>query len=239
MREQLDWLARNVHEWPVGDYQNWCYVGHGYRDLVFVARADSVGLASTDRERVTRQQWLDRRAELQNKPSWMELPTEARYLCQERNGEWGAWVDKPTHDGGLWSADEPLSGFNITNASKYRGEVLGDWRNTLERRPVEAFHEGGYVPEYPTELATCAVIGEHPLSRADALRWTVENVETWHKAPLGNWPAPLGWSWEQAARAKRRAHLIEEIIIHNPCVSDEECLAAVDQIMRLQDAETH
>lgn len=40
---------------------------------------------------------------------------------------------------------------------------------------------------------------------------------------------------KQAARAKRRAHLIEEIIIHNPCVSDEECLAAVEQIMRLQD----
>ena len=44
---------------------------------------------------------------------------------------------------------------------------------------------------------------------------------------------------KQAARAKRRAHLIEEIIIHNPCVTDEECLAAVEQIMRLQDAETH
>lgn len=41
---------------------------------------------------------------------------------------------------------------------------------------------------------------------------------------------------EQSARAKRRAHLIEEIIIHNPCVTDEECLAAVEQIMRLQDA---
>jgi hypothetical protein len=42
---------------------------------------------------------------------------------------------------------------------------------------------------------------------------------------------------KQAARAKRRAHLIEEIIIHNPCVTDEECLAAVEQIMRLQDAQ--
>lgn len=41
---------------------------------------------------------------------------------------------------------------------------------------------------------------------------------------------------KRAARAKRRAHLIEEIIIHNPCVTDEECLAAVEQIMRLQDA---
>ena len=39
------------------------------------------------------------------------------------------------------------------------------------------------------------------------------------------------------AIAKRRAHLIEEIIIHNPCVTDEECLAAVEQIMRLQDAQ--
>jgi hypothetical protein len=41
----------------------------------------------------------------------------------------------------------------------------------------------------------------------------------------------------EQARAKRRAHLIEEIIIHNPCVTDEECLAAVEQIMRLQDAQ--
>lgn len=40
---------------------------------------------------------------------------------------------------------------------------------------------------------------------------------------------------KQAARAKRRTHLIEEIITHNPCVTDEECLAAVEQIMRLQD----
>ena len=22
----LDWLARNVHEWPAGDHQPWCYV---------------------------------------------------------------------------------------------------------------------------------------------------------------------------------------------------------------------
>lgn len=62
----LDWLARNVHEWPTET------------DFVFVGTGISHGnmgwypadYCFSKSSLVTKQQWLTRRAELQNKPSW-------------------------------------------------------------------------------------------------------------------------------------------------------------------------
>lgn len=66
-QEDLDWLARNEHKWPGGDHQPWCYVywkgGH---------RAVSGNCITVIQPcvQIEKADWLARRAELQNKPSW-------------------------------------------------------------------------------------------------------------------------------------------------------------------------
>ena len=64
----LDWLARNVHVWPAGDHQPWCYVYMAHGGVMKAAGnfLDAVAKPTM----ITIDQWLSRRAELQNKPSW-------------------------------------------------------------------------------------------------------------------------------------------------------------------------
>ena len=64
----LDWLARNVHVWPAGDHQPWCYVYMAHGGVMKAAGnfLDAVAKPTM----ITIDQWLARRAELQNKPSW-------------------------------------------------------------------------------------------------------------------------------------------------------------------------
>lgn len=61
----LDWLARNVHEWPINAE---FAVRPGMGEVLFYEHHYS-HLAQ-----VSRDQWLARRAELQNKPSWEGAP---------------------------------------------------------------------------------------------------------------------------------------------------------------------
>lgn len=138
----LDWLARNVHVWPAGDHQPWCYVYMAYGGVMKAAGNFLDAVANP--AMVTKQQWLARRAELQNKPSWAEVPAEAEYMTQNSNGAWGCWNDKPAlvkeKDGSgdtveYWGGNKPLFSFN--RANKRIGEVLGDWRDTLEKRPEQ------------------------------------------------------------------------------------------------------
>lgn len=78
----------------------------------------------------TKAEYLARRAELQSKPSWKEAPAWAEWLAQDKHGDW--W----------WHKQNPEiteDGFDSTCAKESNtGEVLGDWRDTLERRPEPA-----------------------------------------------------------------------------------------------------
>lgn len=121
----LDWLARNVHMWVPNELlrmkpcdngngkfrASWCYSGDGG---------------------FTKDQWLTRRAELQNKPSWEDAPDWAVCIVQDRLGNWYFCSDTPNNDGGEWS-DEYVRKSLIVNG----GVVLGDWRDTLEKRPEQ------------------------------------------------------------------------------------------------------
>jgi len=125
-KTDLDWLARNVHAWVPNELlrmkpcdngngtfrASWCYSGDGG---------------------FTKDQWLARRAELQNKPSWRGAPEWAEWLAQDDSGEWYWYAAKPTHPGmkSWW----PTPGDK--NAQCGKGEVLGDWRDTLKKRPEE------------------------------------------------------------------------------------------------------
>jgi len=113
----LDWLARNVHAWPVDakfavrpGMGEVLFYEHHYPHLV----------------QFSRDQWLARRAELQNKPSWEDAPEWADWLAQDDDKEWKYLGKNPMKYVDGWAADK------IKAARS--GEVLGDWRDTLEKR---------------------------------------------------------------------------------------------------------
>lgn len=127
----LDWLARNVHVWPAGDHQPWCYV---YWKGGLRAVSGNCITVIQPCVRVEMSEWIARRAELQNKPT--EWPKRANWLAQHEDGEWAFYSDSadnpPQHrpDGNWYSDDVAVKCF-------HSGEVLGDWRDTLEKRPEE------------------------------------------------------------------------------------------------------
>ena len=118
----LDWLARNVHEWSHnGDLvaYKWC----GYAHFVFQNQPTPQGF-----ETFTRDQWLARHAELQNKPSWEDAPEWAEWLAQDEDGEWKWLAGLPGKYVDGWTA--------VKIKGHCKGLALGDWRDTLEKRPA-------------------------------------------------------------------------------------------------------
>ena len=83
---------------------------------------------------VTKDQWLARRAELQNKPSWGAVPSHANWLAQDAAGSWLWHSSEPECRNGGWIG-------STTRGYAAKGCVLGDWRNTLEKRPEQAEFE--------------------------------------------------------------------------------------------------
>lgn len=130
MINELTWLARHVHAFEGG--KNFITVSG---DLYFYRDKPPHGIS------FSRDEWLARRAELQNKPSWNDAPEWAQWLGQIGSGhwEWYGGAEAPSeHDSGdcwLHKAGGKFSGVG--------GEVLGDWRDTLERRPTGGVKERG------------------------------------------------------------------------------------------------
>lgn len=122
----LDWLARNVHVWD----DKYDFVSRWHNGAVVWAVYPN-GAAMYHKS-----EWLARRAELQNKPSFADHPN-AKCFVQCKDGKWfkntetsyvysvdsGDWMERITHSG--W-------------VEICQGEVLGDWRDTLEKRPEQA-----------------------------------------------------------------------------------------------------
>lgn len=124
----LDWLARNVHKWPAGDHQPWCYVYMTYGGVMKAAGNFLDAVANP--AMITIDQWLTRRAELQNKPSWGLSGSWSEYLAQDMDGEWKWLGENPSLGDDHWTADELRS--------QCKGVVIGNWYDTLEKRPEQA-----------------------------------------------------------------------------------------------------
>ena len=122
----LDWLARNVHVWREG--ANYVCVNHTDGGHVFHEHNRNCAIW------FTKDQWLSRRAELQKKPSWAHAPEWAVYMAQSPNGHWEFFAVKPRAEG-WWR--HPIGERSSANNASIRGAILGDWRDTLEKRPEQ------------------------------------------------------------------------------------------------------
>lgn len=120
----LDWLARNVHVWLEG--ANYVCVNHTDGGHVFHEHNRNCAIW------FTKDQWLARRAELQNKPSWSKAEEWAGWLAQDSYGCWGFFQKKPLMHALSWIA---RSGYYQIHSPG--NSLLGDWRDTLEKRPEE------------------------------------------------------------------------------------------------------
>lgn len=132
MEDDLTWLARNVHELP--GFATHIAKGAIQPYLVAKFNVDIVHFEGVVYFR--KDQWASRRAELQNKPSWEDAPEWAQWVAQHESGYWG-WGSGVANATDLtWAADAPGPQFvGKMQWSGCAGEVLGDWRDTLERRP--------------------------------------------------------------------------------------------------------
>ncbi len=135
-KTDLDWLARNVHVWPVSTPN---IVPAGDKLFEFGATfhqdyVDIYGKFPGCGHSIYHHQWLARRAELQNKPA--KWPIGANWLAQDKDGEWWFYTDEidnppQNHGEDNWYSDD------VAVRCRLIGEVIGDWRDTLEKRPEE------------------------------------------------------------------------------------------------------
>lgn len=139
MKEYLTWMAMNVHEWPYPSC-NTCFIGHGYHDQVLVHSDSISGLSPHGRHQVSKQKWLARRAELKNKPSWKDINGDIHYLSQCADGQWIGHSKQPKAGQECYECDCKIAYYEY-------GEVLGDWKNTIEQRPVDLSEPAGGVKE--------------------------------------------------------------------------------------------
>ena len=151
----LDWLARNVHVWREG--ANYVCVNHTDGGYVFHEHNRNCAIW------FTKDQWLARRAELQNKPSWDDAPEWATHLAQNGRGQWWFMRDGEVRDDGRLYFSSSRGTPEIT-----KGEVLGDWRDTLEKRPTDLSEQA--VTERLTE-ATQTVLAAAPALMDEKFRF--------------------------------------------------------------------
>ena len=175
----LDWLARNVHKWLEGKREVLVCWPRNVDTLIWSYVLSDTGW-------ITKDQWLSRRAELQNKPSWSEFRKSATYMAQDSDGAWRAFECEPTPSSHIWNARHGWRGYaNIDDLKSPKGEVLGDWRETLERRPADMSEQAVTAR---LKEATDNVLSAAPELMADKYKFdpfiSVEDAETTKHATI-------------------------------------------------------
>lgn len=130
MEGDLTWLARNVTDSHMCDW--YIKVADGYSSMT---GGTPTGMSGTW---CSRKQIIQRRAELQNKPRFADHP-DAKCFFQHESGRWFKNVESSDMgvDGIGWRNNQPSHRSDCGWVDIGLGEVLGDWRDTLERRPVD------------------------------------------------------------------------------------------------------
>ena len=136
-KTDLDWLARVLHKWPDGDGITMLGRGCSFFDTGFGRAVHVYAVDGSDYTTIKEKDWLARRAELQNKPSWDDFGESAKFMAQDSDGAWMAFESEPAANYHVWSSMRGWCGYAREGRDRCRGEVLGDWRDTLEKRPEQ------------------------------------------------------------------------------------------------------
>lgn len=128
-QEQLDAMVRNYGEWE-GD-EPFPFVVFEGDDCHYVTTAGPFSINDGGTMHgFTLSEVEARKAELQNKPSWKDAPINAESLIQSEGGDW-EWMVR------IENLAAALPRYELEpQYSGYSGEVIGDWRDTLEKRPA-------------------------------------------------------------------------------------------------------
>lgn len=78
-------------------------------------------------------EFMDRKAERQNKPSWKSASEWSHWLAQDASGHW--WWYPKFKDAPTLASQCFVNGSVDRVIFAGKGEVIGDWRDTLEQRP--------------------------------------------------------------------------------------------------------
>lgn len=124
---------------------------------------------------VTRDEWLQRRAELINKPSWNEAPKWAEYLAQDKDGEWFWFEGCPEQDVAQWAQASATSRYMYLGRGKV--PAAHDWRQTLERRPILDESSEREAVEWTPESAAVATLERLGYRYCGGMEW---------KPPIGH-----------------------------------------------------
>ena len=96
------------------------------------AKRESVGFAFTDAI-ATREEFNAAADRMRGKPDWKDAPVWAQWLAQDSYGDW-YWYPRQEN-----APTQSIVGFVNKSAHRLKnacgGKVIGDWRNTLEKRP--------------------------------------------------------------------------------------------------------
>jgi hypothetical protein len=144
--ELIDKAINQLIDWPSSESEE----AHLYQfdSGRFVA---GISGGSTPAPFCTRAEFEARKAERQNKPDWKDAPDWAQWLAQDGGGRWYWYDGKPKAIGEEFGM--PESGGKALYQFKY-GEVIGDWRDTLEQRPYhigEANEKAVTESDWPDE----------------------------------------------------------------------------------------
>ena len=182
----LDWLARNVHVWPSVTpkiYPAGCKEfinGAVFHDEYMILDADI---------EITKDQWLARRAELQNKPSWDDFGESAKFMAQDSDGAWIAFESEPAANYHVWSSVRGWCGYAREGRDRCRGAILGDWRDTLEKRPEQTIAD--ICREVTGENRHEEIL--EPFVSVEDVPQELGNLE-WLAASIAEWPEIKDWN---------------------------------------------
>lgn len=133
LRWHLAWLVRETKgEW----FGNSTHIARdGLEDYLWASKSvEEMVRRYPGYHWFTKAEYLARKAELQNKPSWDEAPSWAEWLCQRDDGMWFWLVREPRLSDAGWETNhESRSAYAA--GDQVEKHIIGDWRDTLERRP--------------------------------------------------------------------------------------------------------
>lgn len=131
--EQLDAVVRNYGEWAKTECLDVAYwvesSGNLSGGVLFESSRHYPHEKCFGCYTFTRAEVEERKAQLQNKPSWDGAPVNADSLIQTEGGDW-EWLLR------IENLSKRLPYYELVSEySGYSGEVIGDWSDTLENRP--------------------------------------------------------------------------------------------------------